>query len=104
ALDLEFVDRLPEGIKRGQTLHLRLMLGERAEALTLAAGPFFQKTGGRWAYVVEPGGSFATRRPIALGRRTTDAYEVLEGLAPGDRVITSSYDTLGEYERLVFGD
>jgi HlyD family secretion protein len=104
AVDLEFADRLrlPEGIKRGQTLHLRLMLGERAEVLTLDAGPFFQKTGGRWAYVVEPGGAFATRRPIILGRRTTDAYEVLDGLEPGDRVVTSSYDTLGEYERLVF--
>lgn len=102
AVDLEFAGRLPAGIKRGQTLHLRLMLGERTEALTLDAGPFFQKTGGRWAYVVEPNGGFATRRPITLGRRTTDAYEVLDGLAPGDRVITSSYDTLGEYERLVF--
>lgn len=103
-VDLEFDDRLPPGVQRGQTLHIRLMLGERAEALTIDAGPFFQQSGGRWAYVLDASGGFAERRPISLGRRNADFFEVLDGLEPGDRVVTSSYETLGTFERLVLDE
>lgn len=103
AVDMEFTES-PPGLRRGQTMQIRLKLGEEAEALTIHAGPFYQTTGGQWAYVLDPSGAFATRKAIVLGRRTTDAYEVLDGLEPEDRVVTSSYENLGEYERLVFED
>ena len=74
---------------------------EPGEALLLSRGAFFQKTGGHWAFVLEGDGKKAVKRTIRLGRQNPDFFEVLDGLAPGDRVITSSYDTFGDVEELV---
>jgi HlyD family secretion protein len=98
-VDLDFVDGPPAGIRRGQTLRFRLELGDPAEAVLLARGGFYQTTGGGWIYVVD--GDVATRRFIRLGRQNTQHFEVLEGLEPGERVVTSSYDTFGDADRLV---
>lgn len=100
-VDLEFVGQEPQGITRGQTLHIRLELGDISEAILLARGGFYQTTGGNWAYVVDESGSLATKRRIRLGRQNPQVYEVLEGLEPGERVITSSYENFGNMERLV---
>ena len=96
AVDLVFEGRAPEGIRRGQTLHIRLELGDLEETVQVARGGFYQVTGGHWAYVLDAAGERATRRSIALGRQNPRVYEVLEGLEPGEQVITSSYETLGE--------
>ena len=100
-VDLEFVSQEPQDITRGQTLHIRLELGDISEAILLARGGFYQTTGGNWAYVVDESGSLATKRRIRLGRQNPQVYEVLEGLEPGERVITSSYENFGNMERLV---
>ena len=102
SVDLEFPGRQAPGIRRGQTLHIRLELSDVAEALLLPRGGFFQKTGGNWAFVLEPDGKTALKREIRLGRQNPDAFEVLAGLRAGERVITSSYDSFGDNERLVF--
>ncbi len=95
-VDLVFEGAAPEGIRRGQTLHIRLELGDLEETVQVARGGFYQATGGHWAYVLNPAGDRATRRSIALGRQNPRVYEVLEGLEPGEQVITSSYETFGE--------
>ena len=95
-VDLVFEGAAPEGIRRGQTLHIRLELGDLEETVQVARGGFYQATGGHWAYVLNPAGERATRRSIALGRQNPRVYEVLEGLEPGEQVITSSYETFGE--------
>ncbi|MBN1480724.1 biotin/lipoyl-binding protein [candidate division KSB1 bacterium] len=100
-VDLEFVDNIPADIRRGQTVHIRLELGDLSEALTLARGGFYQKTGGQWVFVVDPSEAYAAKRDIRLGRKNTEVFEVLAGLEPGERVITSSYDTFGDAERLI---
>ena len=79
----------------------RLELGDPADALLLARGGFFTTTGGNWAYVLTEDGDEAVRRPIRLGRQNPQYFEVTEGLAPGDRVVTSGYDTFGDADRLV---
>lgn len=101
-VDLHFVDEVPEGIRRGQTLQLRLKFSGTTLATTIRRGGFYQETGGNWIYVVEPNGQFAEKRPIRIGRQNINSYEVLEGLAPGERVIVSSYDAFGGKDRLVF--
>jgi HlyD family secretion protein len=101
SVDLRFPGRQAPGIRRGQTLHVRLELGDVAEALLLPRGGFFQKTGGNWIFVLEPDGKSALKREIRLGRQNPDMFEVLGGLRPGERVITSSYDNFGDNERLV---
>lgn len=100
-VDMEFVDAEPEGITRGQTLHIRLELGDISEAILLPRGGFYQTTGGNWAYVVDESENVATKRKIRLGRQNPQVFEVLEGLGPGDRVITSSYESFGNMDRLV---
>ena len=91
----------PPDIRRGQSLRRRLELGDPEQALLLARGGFYQTTGGNWAYVLTEDGGRAVRRPIRLGRQNPQFYEVAEGLRPGDRVVTSSYDTFGDAEELV---
>ena len=100
-VDMLFTGEEPEGIRRGQTLHIRLELGGLSEAVMLARGGFYQKTGGQWVFVVNQDGSMAEKRDIRLGRQNTEKFEVLAGLKPGERVITSSYDTYGDVDKLV---
>jgi HlyD family secretion protein len=100
-VDLEFQGKEPEGIRRGQTLHIRLELGDLSEAILLSRGGFYQKTGGQWVYVLDGSGDYATKRSIKLGRYNPQVFEVLEGLEPGEQVITSSYDSFGDIDKLI---
>jgi HlyD family secretion protein len=100
-VDMEFVGKTPDGIRRGQTLQIRLQLSDRTQALLLARGGFYQKTGGQWVFVVNQSGDEAVKRNISLGRQNPDYFEVLNGLKPGDKVITSSYDNFGDVDKLI---
>lgn len=100
-VDLEFDGKEPDGIRRGQTVRIRLELGGSNEATLLARGGFYQSTGGQWVYVVASGGDYAVKRRIQIGRQNPQDYEILDGLEPGEKVITSSYDTFGDVDRLV---
>ncbi len=100
-VDMEFEEEEPSGITAGQTYHIRLELGDIAEAVLLARGGFSQTTGGNWAYVLNGSGDVALKRRIRLGRQNPEFFEVLEGLEPGEKVITSSYESFGNMERLV---
>jgi HlyD family secretion protein len=102
-VDMEFAGKVPAGIRRGQTLQIRLELGRLEEAVMVPRGGFYQKTGGQWIFVVDASGDFAVRRPIKLSRQNPQVFEVLDGLEPGERVVTSSYDSFGDAERLVIG-
>jgi HlyD family secretion protein len=101
AVDMEFTDEVPTQIRIGQTFRIRLELGESRDAILIPRGGFYQSTGGQWVYVVDPTSSFAYRREIRIGRQNPTFYEVMEGLEPGERVITSSYDNFGNVDRLV---
>ena len=100
-VDLQFDSSAPQGVRRGQTLQIRLQLGDLSDAVIVARGAFYQKTGGQWVYVVDKSGAFAVKRNVRLGRQNPQAFEVLEGLEPGDQVITSSYDNFGDNDKLV---
>ena len=99
--DFRFVGDAPENIRSGQTYYLNLQLGEAAEAILIPRGSFYQATGGRWIYVVDASGEKAYRREIRIGRQNPQYYEVIEGLQPGEKVITSSYDNFGDNEVLI---
>jgi HlyD family secretion protein len=99
-VDLTFIGKVPEGIRRGQTLQIRLQLSDPAPAVLLPRGGFYQSTGGAWAYVLDETGKTAAKRPIRLGRQNPEYYEVLEGLKPGEQVIVSSYDAFNDKDKL----
>ena len=100
--DFKFDGEQPGGIRPGQTYYLNLQLGQPEEAVIIPRGTFYQRTGGKWIYVVNKDGSKAVKREIRIGRQNPQYYEVLEGLEPGERVITSGYDTYGDSDVLVF--
>ena len=101
-VDMTFPKGAPAGIKRGQSSPIRLELGKAAKATLLPVGGFFSDTGGNWVYVLDNSGKRATKRNITLGRKNPEFYEVIEGLQPGEQVITSSYENFGENEVLEF--
>lgn len=100
--DFKFGGEQPDNIRSGQTYYLNLQLGQPEEAVIIPRGTFYQKTGGKWIYVVNKEGTKAVKREIRIGRQNPQYYEVLEGLEPGERVITSGYDTYGDSDVLVF--
>jgi HlyD family secretion protein len=100
-VDMEFDGETPQGVRRGQTLQIVLSLSDETQAIVVPRGAFFQQTGGNWIFKVSENGNTAYRIPIQLGRQSIDQYEVLEGLNPGDKVITSSYENFGNIQELV---
>lgn len=100
-VDMEFEQEIPKGIRRGQTLQIRLALSEEKQALLLPKGGFYQKTGGNWIFKVNEAGTMAYKVNIELGMQSPDTYEVLNGLQPGDKVITSSYENYGDMQELI---
>ncbi|MCB9316502.1 MAG: efflux RND transporter periplasmic adaptor subunit [Lewinellaceae bacterium] len=99
--DMVFVGKAPEGIKRGQSVSVRLELSAEEQATLLQRGGFYQTTGGNWVYVVDPSSGNARKRNVRLGRQNPNYYEVLEGLQTGDVVIVSGYENFGDKDELV---
>ena len=100
-VDMQFVGAVPKTIRRGQTLQIRLALSDETRAILLPKGGFYQQTGGNWIFKVSENGKTAYKADIQLNRQSPDYYEVISGLKPGDKVITSSYDTYGDMQELV---
>jgi HlyD family secretion protein len=100
-VDMNFVEAAPEGIKRGQNLQIRLSLSDETQAILIPRGGFYQSTGGNYVYVLSEDGSRAFQRKITINRQSDRHYTVTEGLQPGERVITSSYDMFNQAEELI---
>jgi HlyD family secretion protein len=101
-VDLHFTGEIPDNLRTGQTYHIRLELGQPTEAILLPRGGFFQSTGGQWVFVLDESGKTATQRSIRIGRQNPLYYEVLEGLSPGEQVITNSYELFGANTQVSF--
>ena len=99
-VDLAFLEQQPDTIRRGQTLQMRLELGDQTRALLLDNGPFYQDTGGAWVFALNKDGSTAFRTRVQLGRRNPRSIEVLEGLESGDQVVVSEYSAFLDVDRL----
>lgn len=100
-VDMEFGNETPESLRRGQTFQIRLALSQEKEAILIPKGGFFQQTGGNWIFKIAEDGETAYKTPIQLGSQNSEYYEVLEGIQPGDKVITSSYSNFGDVQELV---
>lgn len=99
--DFKFSGEQPDNIRSGQTYYMNLQLGQPEKAILIPRGSFYQNTGGQWIYVISKNGKEAYKREIRIGRQNPQYYEVVDGLKPGDKVITSSYDNFGNNERLM---
>lgn len=101
-VELIFDGETPDNMRTGQTYYTRLQLGNPKESLLIPRGSFFQTTGGQWIFVLSADGKYAEKRNIKIGNQNPKYYELLEGLKPGEKVITSGYDLFGDNERIVF--
>ncbi|MCF8225433.1 MAG: HlyD family efflux transporter periplasmic adaptor subunit [Bacteroidales bacterium] len=101
AVDMIFTGSIPDQIRIGQASRIRLQLGESKQGLLLPKGGFYNKTGGQWVFVLDPSGEFAVKRDISIGRQNPRYYEVLSGLEPGEKVITSSYQNFADHDKLI---
>ena len=102
--DFKLVGSQPDNIRTGQTYYLNLQLGQAEDAIIIPKGTFYQKTGGKWIYVVDANGKSAAKREIRIGRQNPKYYEILDGLQPGEKVIVSGYENFGDSERVVFSE
>ena len=100
-VDMVFTDAVPPSIRKGQTLQIGLTLSDERRAILLPKGGFYQQTGGNWIFKINDNGAIAYKTDIKLGRQNPDYYEVLSGLQPGDKVVTSSYENYGTMQELV---
>lgn len=100
-VDMKFVGKVPKGLRKGQTLQVTLALSDERTAILVPKGGFYQQTGGNWIFKVSADGKTAYRVDIQLGQQNPDYYEVLSGLKPGDKVVTSSYENYGNMQELV---
>ena len=100
-VDMEFKDSVPQGIRRGQTLQIKVALSDEMQAIILPKGGFYQQTGGNWIFKVNESGDKAYKVDIQLGLQSPDYYQVLQGLKPGDKVVTSSYENYGTMQELI---
>lgn len=100
-VDMLFEEEVPKGIRRGQSLQIRLALSDEKQAILIPKGGFFQQTGGNWIFKLDEDGKSAYKVDIQLGSQNTEYYEVIKGLSPGNKVITSSYDNFGDKQELI---
>jgi HlyD family secretion protein len=100
-VDMQFIGPVPKGIRRGQTLQILLALSDERQSILVARGGYYQQTGGNWIFKVSDDGKTAFRTDIQLGNQNQDYYEVLAGLKPGDKVVTSSYENYGTMQELI---
>ncbi len=100
-VDMQFEQEVPQGIRRGQSLQIRLALSQEKQAMLVPKGSFFQQTGGNWIFKLDEDGKTAYKIDIQLGNQNTEYYEVLQGLKLGEKVITSSYENFGDKQELI---
>lgn len=100
-VEMTFGGTQPGGLLPGQALEGRLILGGDKPGLILPAGAFLERTGGDWVMVVDKSGRRAERRRIRVGRRNADQVEVLAGLKPGERIITSDYAAFEKVDQVI---
>ena len=100
-VDMEFTGKVPDGIRRGQTLQIYLTLSDEKQTVMVPKGGFYQQTGGNWIFKLSESGNTAYKVDIQLGMQNPDYYEVLSGLKPGDKVVTSSYENYGDMQELI---
>ncbi|MFL5296142.1 MAG: efflux RND transporter periplasmic adaptor subunit [Phenylobacterium sp.] len=100
-VELAFRGSGPKDLLPGQALEGRLVLGGDRQGLVLPAGPFLERSGGDWVMVLGTTGARAEKRRIRVGRRNAEQVEVLAGLRPGERVITSDYTGYEKVEQVV---
>lgn len=90
-------------LKWGQTLEMEIVLSHSdSSVLVINSGAFYQSTGGHWIYALNEDGTSAVKRNIVIGKKNKQYFEVLSGLADGERVITSSYTNFDKSEILLF--
>ncbi|MBR5935111.1 MAG: HlyD family efflux transporter periplasmic adaptor subunit [Bacteroidaceae bacterium] len=100
-LYLVFTDSMPDNARIGKSYQARIELGGQAQSVMVPKGNFYNYTHGQWVFRVNAQGTRAVRVPVSIGRQNPRQYEVLEGLEPGDVIITTGYDRIADADEVV---
>lgn len=100
-VDLVFTGDKPNSLRLGKSFRIQIELGQPEQALVMPRGSFYSNTGGHWIYKLSPDGTKAVKVPVTIGRQNPKQYEILSGVAPGDKVIISSYDSFNNSEEII---
>ncbi len=98
-VELAFRGTPPAALNRGQTLDVRLVLGADRPAVVAPSGGWLD-AGGTTAFVLD-GDAKAVRRAIVTARRNPDQVEIVSGLAPGDRIVTTALTAYAPFQTLL---
>lgn len=101
-IELLFTEKIPDGLKKGQSLRVQINLSQPSESLFIPRGNFFQVTSGNWIMVIDPEVTQARKRAIKTGRQNAESYEILEGLKEGEKVIIGNYDEYENIKKIIF--
>ena len=88
--ELLFEGETPAGLKRGQTVDVRVTLGSSGVATVAPVGGWLDSGAGGAVFVLDADGRHARRREVKVGRRNPEQAEILSGLEPGEKIIISS--------------
>ena len=100
-LYLVFTDSIPDNARIGKSYQARIELGGQAQSVMVPKGNFYNYTHGQWVFRLNAQGNRAIRVPVSIGRQNPRQYEVLEGLEPGDVIITTGYDRIADADEVV---
>lgn len=100
-VDLVFTDSVPDNLRLGKSYRLNIELGQPEQALVIPCGDFYGVTGGKWIFKLTSDGKRAVKVPLSVGRKNPLQYEILDGVAPGDRLVVTGYDRFKDVEELL---
>ena len=103
-VDFYFVEEAPESLHLGRSFSGKVHFKEPRSALLAANGAFINETGGHWVFVLDENESIASKRQVSLGEKNIRYIEVLEGLAEGEKIISSSYGSFLKMEKIYLVD
>ena len=99
AARVRFAGGTPEGLRQNQRLSVRVVLDQRKDVLMVARGPWLDTEGGHFVYLVKDG--LAERHPVSVGASSLSTVEILDGLQPGQRIVTSGTDVFNNAPSVV---
>lgn len=99
-VDVELTGKLPRGARPQLSVDGTIEI-ERLENVVHTGRPVYGQPNSTISlFKVVEGGRYAVRVPVEIGRTSVNKVEIVQGLAPGDRVVLSDASAYDEYDRI----
>jgi len=99
-VDVAIRGTLPKGARPDLSVDGTIQLEKLENVLSIGRPAFGQEQSTVGMFVLEPGGKFAQRVPVKIGRGSVNAVEVLGGLKEGDQAVLSDMSRWDGFNRV----